>query len=50
MGQIAVWNFKTEVYERNPKIYDFVSSHLKMHNGMNDKGSQVEQVAQYIFR
>ena len=50
MGQIAVWNFKTEVYERNQAIYDFVLNHLESHNGLKDSRPKVEQVAQYLFR
>jgi hypothetical protein len=25
MGQIAVWNFKTEIYERNLNVFNFVT-------------------------
>jgi serine/threonine protein kinase len=31
MGQIAVWNFKTEKYERNLQVFQFVLEHLKLH-------------------
>lgn len=34
MGQIANWNFKTEMYERNPNIFDFVKQHLTAHNAI----------------
>jgi hypothetical protein len=42
LGQIANWNFKTELYERNQPIYQFVSEHLKMHNGLSENKPQVE--------
>ena len=41
-GQIANWNFKTELYERNQKVYQFVLEHLKMHNGIKDSLPIVE--------
>jgi serine/threonine protein kinase len=50
MGQIANWNFKIERYEHNQQVFNFVIEHLKMHNGLKESVSEVEQVAQYLFR
>lgn len=42
MGQIAVWNFKTERYEHNQQIVKFVLEHLKMHNGLKANVPEIE--------
>lgn len=42
LGQIAVWNFKTERYEHNQKIVKFVIEHLKMHNGLKPNVPELE--------
>jgi Protein kinase domain len=36
MGQIATWNPKLGHYERSEAIYNFVTEHLKLHNGLEE--------------
>jgi len=49
-GQIANWDYKTEHYILNQPMFDFVVEHLKLHGGFKEEKSNVEQVAQYLFR
>lgn len=37
MGQIATWNAKLGRYERNEAIFNFVTEHLKMHGGIEER-------------
>ena len=53
LGQLAHWDYKQELYIRNPHIYQVVLDYIKL-NAMylppSVGGSDVEQVARYIFR
>jgi len=54
-GQIANWNVEIERYVRNQGIFDFVKGYLEAHSDLplekqSDKYSEVELVAQYLFR
>ena len=44
MGQIATWNAKLGRYERSEAIFNFVTEHLKMHNGIEDRPQSSVQV------
>ena len=37
MGQIATWNAKLGQYERSEAIFNFVTEHLNMHNGFEER-------------
>lgn len=37
MGQIATWNAKMGRYDRNEAVFNFVTEHLKMHSGFEDR-------------
>ena len=55
MGQIAVWDFKQECYQRNETVFSFVKDYLESNLGVQlsehrKDYSVVEQVAQYLFR
>lgn len=55
MGQIAVWDFKQECYQRNETVFNFVKDYLESNLGVQlsehrKDYSVVEQVAQYLFR
>ena len=42
LGQIANWNFKTERYERNQAVFNFVLEHLSIHNGLKNDVPEIE--------
>jgi hypothetical protein len=44
MGQIATWNAKLGRYERSEAIFNFVTEHLKMHSGIEDRPQSSAQV------
>ena len=44
MGQIATWNAKLGRYERSDTIFNFVTEHLKIHNGIEDRPQSSAQV------
>ena len=50
LGQLASWDYKQELYIRNPRIFEAVLAYL-VANGLYIEGeADIEQVARYIFR